>query len=263
MSKLQTISQAQPVAFQVRLARTEADLRAVQRLRYGVFAAELGATGAGVDAEAGLEADRLDPYADHLMLMDHRADSAPRLAGTCRLLRAGGAASAGGFYTEGEYDLSGLKASGRPLMELGRACLGPDYRGGTGLMHLWQGVADYVADHRIGLIFGVASFHGTDAGALAGPLALLHHQHLAEDAIRPRARAGGYVAMDALHPDQIDRKSAARAVPTLIKSYLRMGGKVGEGAYLDQEFNCIDVCMILDAQTLNQKHKAIYARATA
>ena len=96
--------------------------------------------------------------------------------------------AAGQFYSEDEYDLAPLHRSGRSLLELGRSCIAKPYRGGPGIYHLWQGLADYVATHGIEILFGVASFHGTDPAPLAAPLSLLHHRYLAPPEMRVRAR---------------------------------------------------------------------------
>jgi putative hemolysin len=59
---------------------------------------------------------------------------------------------------------------------------------------------------------------------------------------------------------EIDRLTALRAMPALIKAYLRLGGCVGEGAYVDVQFNTVDVCMVLDVLAMNPRQKAIYLR---
>ncbi|ABD55353.1 GNAT family N-acetyltransferase [Jannaschia sp. CCS1] len=243
---------------ELRLARTPAEIRAAQRLRYRVFVEELGGTGPLVDHDASLEMDRFDPFFDHLILLDHRRSAADQVVGVYRVMGQSGAARAGQFYSEDEYDLSALHRSGRRVLELGRSCVHPDYRGGTAMMHLWNGLADYIADHRIDVMFGVASFHGLDPAPLSGQLSLLHHRHLAPADIRPRARAGGYLSMDRIAEDALDRPAAIRAMPALIKAYLRLGGFVGEGAYIDRPFNCIDVCLVMDVARMSQTHRAIY-----
>ena len=177
-----------------------------------------------------------------------------------RLLRADQAAQAGQFYSEDEYDLSVLKASGRPLLELGRSCLHPDYRGGMGMYHLWHALAAYVEAHGIEILFGVASFHGTDVDALAAPLSLLHHRHLVPDDLRVTARPEGFAAMDRIPTAALDRKAAMLAVPALIKAYLRLGGFVGQGAFVDRAFNTTDVCLVLDVARMNESQRAIYTR---
>ena len=240
-------------AFAVRIAATPAELRAAQALRYQVFVTELGGSGDGVDHAAGIETDGFDAHADHLLLWD---DSRGLLAGVYRLMRAEQAQAAGRFYSESEYDLTPLKTSGRRLLELGRSCLHPDYRGGTAMYHLWNALAGYVAEHRIEVLFGTASFHGTDVAELAEPLAMLRHEYLAPEDLRVRAIA--YQAMDLVPPDAIDRKRAMVATPALIKAYLRLGGFVGDGAFVDHAFNTTDVCLILDTARMNPRQRRLY-----
>ena len=177
--------------FDLRLAADEADLLAAQRLRYAVFVEELGGDGDLVDHAGRFERDTFDPHVDHLLLVDTRRDAAAldHVVGVYRLLTSDRAAALGRFYCDGEYDLTPLRASGRRLLELGRSCVHADYRGGTGMFLLWNALADYVLDHGVEVLFGVASFHGTDVQALAQPLAWLHHHHLAPEALRVRAAA--------------------------------------------------------------------------
>ena len=241
--------------FSLRLASGDADLQAAQRLRYEVFVAELGGGGADVDHDRRLERDRFDAYSDHLLLCDTARPGAP-VVGVYRLMTQDRARAAGQFYSAGEYDLTRLEQSGRRLLELGRSCLHRDYRGGTAMFQLWQGLADYVARHGIEVLFGVASFHGTDVAALAHPLSQLHDRHLAPPDMRPVSRV--FQPMDLLPPDAIDRKRAAVEMPSLIKAYLRLGGCVGEGAFVDHAFNTTDVCLVLDTARLNDRQRAIY-----
>jgi putative hemolysin len=198
-----------------------------------------------------------------MLLLDHaRGDAAQEkthdhVVGVYRLMRQCHAARAGQFYSEAEYDLDRLKADGRQLLELGRSCLLPEYRGGAAMYHLWGGLAGYVAAHKIGLMFGVASFHGTDIAALAQPLALLHHRHLAPEPLRVRART--YQNMNLMPEAAIERRAAMLQVPALIKAYLRLGGVVGDGAFVDHDFNTTDVCLIVDAARMNTQRARIYA----
>ena len=247
--------------FEVRLAASDAELRAAQALRYRVFVEELGGDGPMVDHVARLEKDRFDPFFDHLLLLDKTKSDA--VVGVYRLLRDDQASAAGQFYSEDEYDLSVLKTSGRRIMELGRSCLDADYRGGPAMYHLWNGLAQYVAEHGIEVLFGVASFHGTDPAPLAQSLSLLHHRHLAPEELRVRTRPEHFQRLDLIDYDQIDRRAAMLNVPALIKAYLRLGGYVGEGAFVDHAFNTTDVCLIMDTQRLNAKQKSIYAKGVS
>ena len=117
--------------FTLRLAQDARDRRAAERLRYKVFVEELGGDGPLVDHDKRLERDRLDPFFDHLVLIDNARDAAGQdhVVGVYRLMQSAQAEKAGGFYSDDEYDLSPLKASGKRLLELGRSCVDADYRG--------------------------------------------------------------------------------------------------------------------------------------
>lgn len=243
--------------FELRLADTQADLHAAQRLRYEVFIEELGGDGPLVDHQARLERDEFDEFFDHLLLIDRKLQ---RVVGVYRVLRGDMAQKAGRFYSEDEYDLSALKSSGRSLMELGRSCVHADYRGSAAMYYLWNGLAAYVAEHSIEVMFGVASFHGTDIAAISMPLAYLHHNYLAPADLRSRVVAPHFQSMDLMPADQIDKRAALKAMPTLIKAYLRLGGFVGEGAYIDHSFNTTDVFLLMDTEKINAKQREIYTK---
>lgn len=237
----------------VRLARSDADLRAAERLRYRVFVEELGGDGPLVDHEGRFERDAFDPVFEHLVLVDTRKDDASleHVVGVYRLLTGARAAKHGRFYSDGEYDLSVLRASGRRLLELGRSCVAADHRSGLALHLLWSGLARFVIEREIEILFGVASLHGTDIDALALPLSHLYNAFLAPPELRVRAREEAYQPMDLIPPERIDRVAAMRAVPPLIKSYLRLGGFVGDGAFVDHAFNTTDVCLVMDTARMN------------
>lgn len=243
--------------FTLKLATTDAEKTAAQRLRYDVFVAELGGDGVMVDHVKRLEEDRFDAFFDHLILKDEKTG---QIVGLYRLLRHDQAAKAGQYYSEDEYDLSVLKTSGRRLLELGRSCLHKDYRGGMAMFHLWNGLASYIQEHDIEILFGVASFHGTDPQSLAHPLSFLHQGHLAPTDLRVRARAAHFTSMDIVPPPALDRRRAVRETPALIKAYLRLGGYVGEGAFIDHTFNTTDVCLVMDTARMNEKQAGLYRR---
>ncbi len=245
---------------QLRLAVSDQDRRAAERLRYAVFVEELGGDGAMVDHENRLERDAFDPVCEHLILIDKRRDAASltHVVGVYRLLTGDKAKAHGRFYSETEYDLSLLKSSGKRLLELGRSCVHADYRGGLALRQLWAGLAAFVLEREIDILFGVASLHGTDINAHAQSLSLLHQSHLAPPELRVRAVEAAYQAMDLIPAEQIDRVAAMRAVPALIKSYLRLGGFVGDGAFVDHAFNTTDVCLIMDTARMTDAARARY-----
>ena len=246
--------------FEVRVAESAADLRAAQRLRYDVFVTELGGDGPLVDHAQRLERDRFDPYCEHLLLIDtaRNADPDGQVVGVYRVMTEDGAARAGQFYCADEYALATLLSSGRKVLELGRSCLHRDYRGGAAIYHLWNGLARVTLERRIEVLFGVASFHGTDVRALAAPLANLLHRYLAPPDLRVRTRTAHYQSLDLMPAEEIDRARAMRETPALIKGYLRLGGFVGDGAFVDHAFNTVDICLVLDTARMNPRQRAIY-----
>jgi len=249
--------------FMVRLAETDADVAAAQRLRYRVFVEEMGAAPSAGDAKCRRERDRFDPHFEHLLLVDTEArdsDIELGVVGVYRLMRGDRAKAGIGFYGQSEYDLTKLIEYPRNTVELGRSCVDRDYRGGSGMHLLWTGLGDYVTRHEIAILFGVASFHGSDVAPLAHALSYLHHNHLAPPDLRVRAVEESFVAMDILPKDQVSRSEALRGIPALIKGYIRLGGFVGEGAYVDNDFNTVDVCLLMDTARMVQRYRSFYSR---
>jgi len=248
--------------FTLKLASDPLDFTAAQRLRYRVFVNELGGNGPLVDHAAKLEKDQFDPFYDHLILIDNKRDAKDlnHVIGAYRMLRSDLAAKAGGFYSEGEYDLKPLLDSGRSLLELGRSCVDIEYRGGKAMYYLWTGLAEYVQEHGVEILFGVASFHGTDPHSLAAPLSLLHHRYLAPEGLRVRVKEEYHQPMNLMEPEKIDRLGAMRVTPALIKAYLRLGGFVGDGAYIDHAFNTTDVCLVVDINRMNERQSGLYRK---
>ena len=262
MPKTAIIEHSEP-RFEVSLGSSDTDLLAAQRLRYDVFVKELGAGGTFVDHELQLERDPFDDHAAHFLLRDRSRAEADQVVGVYRVMTKEMAKATGRFYCEEEYDLTLLRQSGLQLLELGRSCLHPDYRGGQGIAHLWAALADYVAKHRIDVLFGVASFHGTDVATHAQALSRLHQRHLAPPELRVTAIGPTAEPLDSVPPDQIDRLAAVRAMPALIKGYLRLGATVGQGAFVDHDFNTTDICLILQKDAIGALQKAIYAKGGA
>ena len=251
--------------FTVRLAESDEDVAAAQRLRYRVFVEEMGAKTSPEDAALRMERDAFDQHFDHLLLIDNEAepeDPLDGVAGVYRLLRGAIANQGCGFYGDAEYDLTKIKEYPRETMELGRSCVDVEYRGGAAMHLLWTGLGQYVADHNIEIMFGVASFHGNDPDALALPLSYLHHHHLAPEDLRVRTQEDFYVPMNIVPADEIAKPAALKAIPTLIKAYIRLGGFVGDGAYVDHDFNTVDVCLLMDTARMVNRYREFYQRET-
>jgi putative hemolysin len=125
---------------------------------------------------------------------------------------------------------------------------------------LWNGIAAYVFHYDVTLMFGCASLPGTDPDALATPLSYLHYYHLAPSALRPRALNERYVDMRRLSIGAIDRGRTLTALPPLIKGYLRLGGFVGDGAVIDEQFNTTDICILVKTNLVTAKYSRHYER---
>jgi putative hemolysin len=245
----------------VRIATTAAEIDASQALRYRVFYEEMGAHADAPTAASRRDRDAYDDVADHLLVIDHGiGPGAEGVIGTYRLIRAGGAARLGRFYSADEYDISTVLAFPGQVLELGRSCVAPDYRNRSAMQLLWRGIAAYVAKHRIDLMFGCASLPGTDPDAIAVDLTYLHTYHLAPASFRPRAVPGRYVEMRRMDPASLDPPRALARLPPLIKGYLRLGGFVGDGAVIDTQFNTTDVAVVVKTDLITQKYTRHYER---
>jgi putative hemolysin len=245
---------------QVRLAETTADIDAAQALRYRIFYETLGARPLPEMALRQRDFDRFDACCDHLLVLDHSRGGAEAVVGTYRLIRRETAARLGGFYSADEYDISPVVAHPGELLELGRSCVHPAYRPRSVMQLLWSGIAAYVFHHGIVLMFGCASLPGTDPDVLALPLSYLHHYHLAPAGLRPRALGQRYLDMCRLDRPQIDAAQTFAALPPLIKGYLRLGGFVGDGAVIDEQFNTTDVCILVKTDLVTEKYSRHYER---
>jgi putative hemolysin len=245
----------------VRLATDDAEIDAVQALRYRVFFEEMGARPSEEVRRAQRDVDAFDAVADHLLVVDHAIGPGPEgVVGTYRLIRQPAAERIGKFYSADEYDISPMIEFGGTVMELGRSCVHSDYRGRAAMQLLWRAIAAYVFLHRIDVMFGCASLPGTNPDAIATELTYLYHNHLAPPALRPRALADRYVDMRRLDPATIDQRRALVALPPLIKGYLRLGGFVGDGAVIDEQFNTTDVAVVVKTALITDKYYRHYER---
>jgi putative hemolysin len=256
-------------ALEVRLAETDAEVEQAQRLRYRVFYEEMSAVPSPAMRESQRDFDRFDEFCDHLLVVDrsvHDEDGRPAVVGTYRLMRDPDAARAGGFYTASEYDIGPMLASmpkGSRVLELGRSCVLKSYRARTSTMQLlWRGVLAYVARFSIDLMFGCASFNGTDPDQLALPLSYLHHYHAIPPEHRVRARPELFVDMNRMPKDAIDVKEALRALPPLIKGYVRAGTAIGEGAVIDRQFGTTDVFIYFPLSGLDARYRSRFGLPT-
>jgi L-ornithine Nalpha-acyltransferase len=246
---------------EVRLAESAADIDAAQALRYRIFYEKMGARPLpGMESERR-DRDQFDQICDHLLVLDHsRGAGLDAVVGTYRLIRRDAAARLGAFYSAAEYDIGPLIAYPGEILELGRSCVDAGYRARPVMQLLWSGIAAYVFHYEIALMFGCASLPGIDPDALAVPLSYLYHHHLAPPALRARALPERYVEMRRLDAPAIDPMRTLAILPPLIKGYLRLGGFVGDGAVIDEQFNTTDVCIVVKTDLVTEKYTRHYER---
>jgi L-ornithine Nalpha-acyltransferase len=243
----------------VRLATTRSDIRRAQKLRYRVFFEEGEAK---PDAAARLirrDVCRFDGVCDHLIVVDNaipRADSAPTVVGAYRLLRGEVAENNFGFYSAGEFDVGSLVARhpGKRLLELGRSCVAPGYRGKRTLELLWRGIWAYARHHCVDVMFGCASFPGANPAEHSAALRFVRGEGEVDAQWDVRALAGRAVSSASSCDEPIDARAALRALPPLIKGYWRLGAKFGPEAVVDESFAATDVFAVLPVAEIEPRY---------
>lgn len=240
-------------SYRLGLARDAGLVEGALRLRFEVFNLELG-EGLASSYALGCDRDEYDSLCDHLVVQDERSG---RVVGTYRLLAAEHAPMAGGFYAEREFDLSALPAGiRRGAVELGRACVAADARGGVVLALLWRGIAEYAEQHGKRYLFGCASLPATEPAGLASVTRLIRaHGWLRTDlAVRPRA---GFAAPPA---GPLPCRSEPE-LPPLWRGYFLQGARACGIPAWDREFGTYDYFLLFDREAASPRPARRYALA--
>jgi len=251
-------------SLEVGLATTADAVAAAQRLRYSVFYEEMSAVADDNARASGRDRDRFDAVCDHLVVVDHAvagSDGGPLVVATARLLRQDVADRTLGFYSAGEFDLTGMRTRnpGRKLLELGRLCVLPAYRSRRAAELMWHAIWRYFREHELDVMIGCGSLEGNDIVALAPLLSLLRRHAPAPEAWRVRAESGG-ISLDTLgDPGPPGERALMRALPPLIKGYLRLGAYVCEEAVVDRAFGTTDVFLVLPLEAISARYIRYYA----
>lgn len=232
-------------AFSVQLAGSDAEIRESQRLRYRIFAQELGAE---INTSIpGHDVDAYDPYCHHILVRDGVSGE---LAASTRVLLHEDAERAGGFYSSTEFDMQGLLDSGTRLMEIGRTCVHPEYRTGSAISMVWAGLARLLDIRAYDYLVGCASISMTDGGNNALAIyAMLQQKYLMPEELQvtPRLR---------LPPKQASEEKPS--LPPLLKGYLRIGARIGGEPCWDPLFNTADLMIVLSPQSVQNRYARHY-----
>jgi putative hemolysin len=237
------------------LTTNAAEVAAAQRLRYQVFADELGAALNVPDSVSGrgLDVDRFDQYCDHLVV---RADRTGEIVGTYRMLSPERAVAAGGYYSETEFDLTAFAGLRSSLVEAGRSCVHPDHRNGAVVSLVWAGIARYLLLTGHSYLTGCASVPLADGGELArGVWDIVAAKHLAPSELR----------VTPLHPwdPQIAPSPARALVPPLLRGYLRLGAWVCGRPAHDPDFNVADLLILLPLDRIGPRYLRFFLGGSA
>jgi len=224
------------------LAHNENDILDAQRLRYKVFAEEMGAT--LPSAAEGIDRDRFDPHCDHLLVRDNDSQ---KVVGTYRILPPAHARQLGGYYSETEFDLTRLQHLRDQMVEVGRSCVHRDYRDGATITQLWGGLADYMQQRQHDYLIGCASVSMADGGHYAASLfKKLYPLHAAPAEYRVFPRCP--LPLAALNGE------LETSTPPLVKGYLRLGAYIGGEPAWDPDFNTADFFIFLPMAKLNARY---------
>lgn len=232
----------------IKLAQTEEEYKQLYRLRYFDLLLDYNSNNLKDDE---LDKDAYDDVCDHIIAVDVEKNE---VVGTYRVIKKSHLNNDMPFLTESEFDLTPLKKY--KLLELGRAVVKEEYRNGSVISLLWSGIIKYAVEEKMEYMIGTASFHGIDGDIYKNVLAYLYQNHLSPIDIRCKANENSYIDMSKLeYNSEEDMKNI---IPPLIKGYIRLGATIGDGAFVDVDFNSIDVLIVLKIDEINPKYLKRY-----
>jgi putative hemolysin len=226
-------------SYTIRLAQTDADVQAAQKLRFEVFNLELG-EGLAHSFATGRDVDPFDVVCNHLIV---ESTETREIVGTYRLQTGRMAAANRGYYSAQEFDFTPFEPVRGEVIELGRACVHRAHRNLHVLGLLWKGIADYARDRGARYLCGCSSLTSQDAAEGASVYAELCRKHLAPVEFRTRPMPGYECSLAHL-------AEHAPKVPKLLRAYLSVGATICGPPALDREFKTIDFLTLLDLDRL-------------
>ena len=203
--------------------------------------------------EKKMDSDEFDQFCDHLVVVDESV--APNfVVGTYRLLLKGKNEKYKRFYSESEFDISNFFKKNISMLEAGRSCVDKNYRDGKIIKLLWRGLAFYIIQKKVDLIFGCASFPSSNYSEFKKQLSYLNHFHAPPPKYSTCPKEKLKADLNILSSKKINKEDEFRLLPPLIKAYIRAGAWVGKGAVVDKRFDTKDVLIILKSQNIIKKY---------
>ncbi len=244
--------------FQVKIAETAEEIEGAQRLRFEVFNLEMN-EGLESSWETGLDQDQYDSHADHLIAIDK---SNNKIVGTYRMLRKSVANQNGGFYSEGEFDLTNLKNLPVEILEMGRSCVHKDYRSGVVINLLWAGIAKYLKMIDAKYLFGCGSLHTHNVDEVSQIYSYLKSEYFAPEQFRvqPVEKCVMPGLRDDIPADEC--RDVLKKIPPLLKGYLRVGALICGEPALDAEFGTTDFFILLSTDKIADRYQNHYKKSS-
>ena len=216
--------------YQARIAHTEAEVRAAQRLRFRAFRDE---------SADGRDQDGFDGICTHVLVEE---TGSGRLACCFRLLMLDGGAEIGRSYAAQYYELSALAHFQGLMVEMGRFCIAPEFSADPDVLRVaWGALTRWVDAAGVTMLFGCSSFAGTETQAYHDAFAMLSERHLAPGRWLPQVKAAEVFRFAAGFGARHDMARALRTMPPLLRTYLLMGGWVSDHAVIDRDLNTLHV----------------------
>ncbi len=239
------------------IAESKKEIKAAQQLRFKVFFAERSKKRLFDLKSFKKDVDQFDRYADHLIITHKNSKfSKTKVIGTYRLLQSRVAQRYCGFYSSEEFDISKMIAvsNGKNILELSRSCIDEKFRKKNLLQLMWKEIHKYILTNNIETLFGMASFLDANTDNIKVELSYIHKNFLMDESIRVEALPSRKVAMDTSNLENISELSIIKRLPALVKAYLRLGAKVGDGAVVDPIFKTTDIFIHLPFSSINEAY---------
>lgn len=244
--------------FLVKIAETGEEVKAAQRLRFEVFNIEMN-EGLNTSWETGLDQDKYDEHADHLIVIDRNSG---KVVGTYRMLKKSVASLNGGFYSEEEFDLTNLKKLPEEILEMGRSCVHKNYRSNNVINLLWAGIARYLELSKAKYLIGCGSLHTHNADEVSEIYSYLKSKYYSDEKYRvhPLQKCIVPGLRDDLPLN--DTRKVMKKIPPLLKGYFRSGAFICGEPALDAEFGTTDFFILLSTDQITRRYQNHYKTAS-